>query len=425
MVQTTLIFLLGFLFAAFIAIAVAPAIWRRAGELTRQRIEASMPLTLNEVQADKDQQKAEFAIALRKLEMKSKSLQEKLTEQRADAAVHKEKSLVLDAERKAQDVELAARAANIEGLKNDLGERDKTIEELGTLRTDLETQISNLNGEVESRDKLISDLQIDVDNRRIELVTKVAEQDQLNTRMRELNLTRKSLEEKLRLTAQEMREARETSRVEAKRIADFERKTERLVSQLSDRDDRLERREKELLRAKDSLKASTDEQTLIKRQVAALNQRNQELERALAKAIDQKPIEQVVAPINVVRPDSAETTMKKLADDKTRLMAMVRQLNQEKLELVEKLKAATNTNAARGNDDDRLRSQVMDLTAKVVSLTAETEGAKSPIARLLKTANEDAGVTDPVVTLAAGSESEQPESLANRIKALQKSARGG
>jgi chromosome segregation ATPase len=419
------------LFAAFIAIAVAPAIWRRAGELTRKRMEASMPLTLNEVQADKDQQKAEFAIALRKLEMKSKSLQEKLTEQRAEAAVHKEKSLVLDAERQAQDAELAARAADIEGLKTDLGERDKTIEDLGTLRTDLEGKVAGLNTEVDSRDKLIADLQIDIDNRRIELVTKVAEQDQLNSRMRELNLTRKSLEEKLRLTAQEMREVRETSRVEAKRIADFERKTERLMSQLSDRDERLERREKELMRAKDNLKASTDEQNSIKRQLSALNQRNQELERAVAKGLEQnkrleqKTIEKQAVPTIVKQPDMTETNMKKLAEDKARLMAMVQQLNREKSELVEKLKAATNANGARGNEDDRLRAQVMDLTAKVVTLTAESEGSKSPIARLLQTANADSTAKDITGQMADAEEGEQPESLANRIKALQKSARGG
>jgi chromosome segregation ATPase len=419
LVQTTLIFLLGFLSAALIAIAAAPAIWRRAGDLMRQRIEASMPLTRNEVQADKDQQRAEFAIALRKLEIKSKSLQEKLTEQRADAAVHRETARVLEEGRKVQEAELVLRAEQLDGLNATLNDRENDIVSLGTVRTELETEIDGLKAGIEARDKTINDLQIDSDNRRIELVSKVTEQDQLNSRLREVNLTRKSLEEKLRLTMQEMRTIRETSRVEAKRLADLERKNERLVTQLSDRDERLERREKELLRIKDSLKIAADEQSALRKQILAINQRNLDLEREVAKAAQQS-----ISATQGQGQNLVETAMKKLQDDKLRLIEMVRQLKQEKDSLVEKLKAANSAVGAPGNDDAKLRSQVFDLTAKVVAMTAESEGAKSPVTRLLHTAGQDAGQA----ALAAGASNEAPlelpESLADRIKNLQKSARG-
>ena len=49
MIQSTLFFILGFLCAAFLALLVGPAVWRRAVNLTTKRIEASMPLTLNEI----------------------------------------------------------------------------------------------------------------------------------------------------------------------------------------------------------------------------------------------------------------------------------------------------------------------------------------------------------------------------------------
>ena len=379
-----------------------------------------MPLTLNEVQADKDQQRAEFAITLRKAEIKAKSVQEKLTEQRADAAVHRDKSRVLEEERKVQAAELVARAASIDTLKDELEDREKDIGFLGTVRSDLESQITNLNTEIEKRDQSISELEIDSDNRRIELVAKVTEQDQLNGRLRDLNLTRKSLEEKLRLTALEMRKARETSRAETKRLIDLERKTERFVTQLSDREERLERREKELLRTKDSLKASLDELSSVKRHLLASSQRNQQLERDSAKVFDQK----VVAP-NLSTNAMVEKTMKKLEDDKARLLVMVRQLNQEKDALVQKLNAASNIGVMQGNTDAVLRSQVHDLTAKIVTMTAESEGAKSPIARLLQTAPSDASLMRPKSQPQLDTQSNLPESLADRIKALQKSARGG
>ena len=58
MLESGLFFTLGFLAATLLCLMVAPAIWRRAVVLTRQRIESSVPLTLNEIQADKDQLRA-------------------------------------------------------------------------------------------------------------------------------------------------------------------------------------------------------------------------------------------------------------------------------------------------------------------------------------------------------------------------------
>jgi myosin heavy subunit len=413
LVQTTLLFSLGFLSAAFIAMAVAPAIWRRATELTRRRIEASTPLTLNEVQADKDQQRAEFAIGLRKIEIKAKSLQEKLTKQRADAAVQREKARMLLDERNAQEAELAKRASQLEGLNVELANREKDILDLSSLRSALENQIADLNTVVENRDKSITELKIDSDSRRIELVAKVTEQDQLNTRLRELNLTRKSLEEKLRQATQEIQAAREAVRSDAKRLVDLERKSERLISQLSDRDERLERRENELARVKNTVKLGLEEQNSIKRQLLAANQRNQQLERDIAKAFDAK-IKLSAAPSN-----DTVYAMKKLEDNNARLVSMVRQLSAEKEVLVKKLKDANGAGPAQAKDDAKLRAQVHDLTAKIVTLTADTEGAKSPITRLLQPASKAAN------SPSTATQSELPESLAERILALQKSARGG
>jgi chromosome segregation ATPase len=411
LVQTTLLFILGFLSAAFIAMAAAPAIWRRATELTRRRIEASTPLTLNEVQADKDQQRAEFAISLRKIEIKAKSLQEKLTEQRADAAVQRDNARMLLAERNAQEAELAERASQLENLKVELASREKDLAYLGTVRSELENQIVDLNAVVESRDKSINELRIDGDSRRIELVAKVTEQDQLNTRLRELNLTRKSLEEKLRQTMQDMQAAREAVRSDAKRLVDMERKTERLISQLSDRDERLERRENELARVKNSVKLALEEQNSIKRQLQTANQRNQQLERDIAKAFDAKRKQADAPSTDMVH------AMKKLEDNNARLVSMVRQLSAEKEVLVQNLKNANGIGPTQTKSDAKLRSQVHELTAKIVSITADTEGANSPIPRLLQPAGKAAN------SPGTAAQSELPESLADRILALQKSAR--
>ncbi|RVC67675.1 hypothetical protein EN759_14540, partial [Mesorhizobium sp. M00.F.Ca.ET.038.03.1.1] len=86
MVQSVLFFALGFLCAVFLVSLIAPAVWRRAVVLTRRRLEASLPLTQAEIQADKDRVRAEYAMTTRRLEITVKNLQEKVAEQLVEIA---------------------------------------------------------------------------------------------------------------------------------------------------------------------------------------------------------------------------------------------------------------------------------------------------------------------------------------------------
>ncbi|HEV3242077.1 MAG TPA: hypothetical protein VGY14_02310 [Methyloceanibacter sp.] len=60
---------LGFLLASLLALLFAPAFWKRAVRLTKRRVEATMPMSAADIQADKDQLRAEFAIELRRVEV--------------------------------------------------------------------------------------------------------------------------------------------------------------------------------------------------------------------------------------------------------------------------------------------------------------------------------------------------------------------
>jgi competence protein ComGC len=81
-IQFTLLVLLGFLLASFFFILIAPSFWRRAERLTRKRMEATMPLTLAEIEAEKDQLRASYAVKLRKLEGALNKAREKSAHQR-------------------------------------------------------------------------------------------------------------------------------------------------------------------------------------------------------------------------------------------------------------------------------------------------------------------------------------------------------
>jgi chromosome segregation ATPase len=77
-------FALGALAASLLALAIMPAVWRRAVRLTQKRIEAATPITMAEFRADKDQLRAEFALSTRRLEMNVEALRRRLSEQLRD-----------------------------------------------------------------------------------------------------------------------------------------------------------------------------------------------------------------------------------------------------------------------------------------------------------------------------------------------------
>ena len=68
---------LGFFLGCLLALMIAPPLWNRAVKLTTRKLEATMPMSLNDIQADKDQLRAEFAIELRKVEVALDKAKEK------------------------------------------------------------------------------------------------------------------------------------------------------------------------------------------------------------------------------------------------------------------------------------------------------------------------------------------------------------
>src|SRR6218665_1080040 len=83
-IENIMYFALGLLLASLVALAILPAIWRRAVRLTKKRIEAATPITMAEFRADKDQLRAEFALSTRRLEMNVEALRRRLSDQLRD-----------------------------------------------------------------------------------------------------------------------------------------------------------------------------------------------------------------------------------------------------------------------------------------------------------------------------------------------------
>src|SRR5215207_6149122 len=75
---------IGFLVAGLLVIGVIPLVHARAVRLTQRRLEALTPLSMAEIQADKDQLRAEFAMSTRRLEMSVEQMKAKTSSQLAE-----------------------------------------------------------------------------------------------------------------------------------------------------------------------------------------------------------------------------------------------------------------------------------------------------------------------------------------------------
>lgn len=106
MIELIMYFGIGFLVAALLGLVMIPLVHRRAARLTMRRLEAAMPTSMVQFQADKDQLRAGFAMSTQRLEMNVEQLKGKTTSYVA---------------------EISKKDDAINRLKMELGEKTSTI----------------------------------------------------------------------------------------------------------------------------------------------------------------------------------------------------------------------------------------------------------------------------------------------------------
>src|ERR1700693_3004393 len=130
MVEPIMYGAIGFLIAGLLVIGFIPLVHARAERLTTRRLEALTPLSMAEIQAEKDQLRAEFAMSTRRLEMSVEQMKAKTTNQLTDIGKKSEAIGRLK-------LELGEKTAALFALEA----RDKQhADELGRFRTELSTR---------------------------------------------------------------------------------------------------------------------------------------------------------------------------------------------------------------------------------------------------------------------------------------------
>ena len=375
MVQSVLFFVLGFLCAVFLVSLIAPAVWRRAVVLTRRRLEASLPLTPAEIQADKDRVRAEYAMTTRRLEITVKNLQEKVAEQLVEIGRGREALKGLAVERKDKNQALS----DLQAKNAELRQREEDFHRLSEKHAQTERALEKRALELQKLEQMYDDASFSSSNRQIELVARESELEKLASDIATLRNQRKEADRRNQEIASESKGAREALKAEKRKTAELDKKVERLLATLADREEKLDRREKDLARMRERSKETTAANG-VARLAAGGDAKGDDVDRAIAK----------------------------LEGDRERLEARLTALARENKRLKTDLAAsgaATPEPAGDARTGAGLREQMNELAAEVVNLTMKLDGPDSPIAKAL------AG---------DGQQNGRGTSLADRVRALQK-----
>lgn len=224
MVFAVLYFAMGFALAGLLAIILAPIAVRRAVKLTRRQVEASLPISVDEIRAEKDKVRAELAVVVRRLEMDLD--QAKRAKVRADVKTHRAEQAKVEASDKYEAI-----LKEFGGIKARLGKASAALFDLEKdhkgLKAELADNVAHIatkTAELADEQARASDLEMDIASVQEQLgeaeATLKAEQKALKTTADELRETRallKTVQADLRTSERNLRAAeKQQARAEAR-----------------------------------------------------------------------------------------------------------------------------------------------------------------------------------------------------------------
>jgi chromosome segregation ATPase len=415
-IQSILFFTLGFLCAGFLALMVAPAIWRRAVALTRKRIEASVPLSLTDIQADKDRMRAEFAMSTRRLEMSIKAFKDKAAAQIIEINRNRDELKRLANNRDGQNQSLSEMEAKAGDLRGELRQREDQLQRLTAKLAEAEKAIEGRALELDKMGRLYDEASLAASNRQIDLVVRETEVEKLAGDMQLLRGQRTDAERRLQEITAESKTARDAMKGERKKAADLEKKLERMVATLTYREEKLDRRDRELAELRGQVKGNSGAEDELNEKLIEAQADRVKLEAELADMTLQ-----MSTLLSGATGGDVEKAIAKLSEDRDRLESRLTALTRENKKLRTDMAANERSKADDWSDERRgnalLREQINDLAAEVVALTATLEGPDSPINKALAVV--------PSASPAAVGPHDKITSLADRVRALQKAASAG
>jgi chromosome segregation ATPase len=416
MVEPIMYLAIGFLVSMLCGLMIMPLVHNRAVRLTTKRLEAATPLSMAEIQADKDQLRAEFAMSARRLEMSVEQLKRKTASQSAELGKK------ADAINRLK-VELGEKNAAIFSLE---GQEQKVKQHLQSTKQELaakaetlqsaEQKLAQSQAELDRVRQELSDRSLMAESRQAELFVVRAQVERLQGRVseveKELADTKTLLEQQRGVTASTVRE-RDDAR---KHVENLSRRIVTIDSQLIDKTKEAERLGGRVRELESQLAAQT--KTLAERE-----KENGPLRKANATAqLTINELREEIASLNGGKSPlidglrnemiAAERALRAAHDERAKL--------QRDINVIQRQAASSGT--AEQMENALLRERINDIAAEVSRLAMTIEGPDSPIKAILA-ADATPAKTAKAVNGAGGNDAiPSTVSLADRIRALQSQA---
>ena len=183
MIEPIMFIGIGFLVAGLLVIGVIPLVHARAVRLTARRLEALTPLSMAEIQADKDQLRAEFAMSTRRLEISVEQMKAKTTSQLAEIGKKSEAIGRLKLELGEKTAALFAFEAKETQLAGDVQRAQTELAAKASALDQAEKSLASIQAQLAESASRLDKNSVTGDSQRVELVAMRAQTEILKTQI--------------------------------------------------------------------------------------------------------------------------------------------------------------------------------------------------------------------------------------------------
>jgi chromosome segregation ATPase len=404
MIEPVMYIGIGFLIAGLLVIGVIPLVHARAVRLTMRRLEALTPISRAEIQADKDQLRAEFAMAMSRLEMNVEQMKAKATSQAA---------------------EIGRKSDAIGRLKFELGEKTTALQALEAKEGQLADEVRTLENELAARTGVLQETEgalastraelariaanfkqssLSSDTQRAELAAVQAQAALLHDHVGGYDKENKELRERLSNKTAEVEAVRQqltTERGRAEQLGARATQADALGRQVQEFGTQLEEQARFLTDYENAADRLRNEAMSARESESALRAELTETEGRYRVAIDTVTTEKSLI----------ESELKRSQDERAKLQRDIAAMRRD----------AESGGANVRKENAVLRESINEVAAEVARLTATLEGPDSPIAAILDgdAARPAASAANGASTAKAPRTGEAKDTLADRIRTLQ------
>lgn len=423
MIEPAMYLGIGFLVASLFGLIFIPLVHARAVRLTMRRMEAATPLSMAEIQADKDQLRAEFAMSTRRLEMSVEQLKAKSTGQRAELGKKNDAINRLKLELGEKSATIFALEAREKALKDQMKatEDELSVKTLGLHET--ERNLSDRQAEMARLSSDLGDRTATTEAQRVELIS-------LRTQIEALKIRVGDYERDIKTTEDRLDKERKEVSAATLNLNDERGKVENLGKRVAELEQQLEAQTTE---AESLGKRAAELEARVADQGRLLVDRDYECDRLRAELENARRTGFHLREELTSAGAQHRELIQNLTAEKEVLQKELNLASGERSKLQTELAAmkreAESSWAAERVENALLRERINDVAAEVAKLAVTLEGPNSPIEAILAS-SETSGAAPaarkiangPVLVATNDTADAEKGSLADRMRALQNRA---